>query len=45
MCGLVKRRRGGAIDLVCFKNLDGDFVYMMLFTTVITAIVTTYAVV
>ena len=43
-CGNFRRRRNGHLDIICIKDLDQDFVYMLLFVICITTCLTLYAV-
>ena len=42
-CGLYRRRQNGHMDIACVKDLSQDFVYMLLFVTIITICLTLYA--
>ena len=41
--GLMRRHRNGRVDIFCAKELDTDFLYMLMFVTVITGGLTLYA--
>ena len=43
-CGLFRRRRNGHVDIICAKDLDPDFLYMLIFVTGITVCLSLYAV-
>ena len=42
-CGFYRRRQNGHMDIACVKDLSQDFVYMLLFVTLITICLTLYA--
>lgn len=41
-CG-IRRRTNGRVDLWCLKELDTDFIYMVLFIVAISALILSYA--
>ena len=43
-CGLLRRRRNGHYDIICVKDLDQDFLFMLIFVIVITVCLSLYAV-
>ena len=42
-CGLFRIRRNGHLDIICIKDLDKDFLYMLLFVIGITVCLSLYA--
>ena len=44
LCGMLARRRNDRLDIFCLKDLDADFVYMLLFVTLITTCIVLYAI-